>query len=81
MTAATECIHDLDPASCSVCTGRGEETAPDRDVSALGRAFPARYPGRCGWCDKPFAAEHDRIRADTTTPGEYVCSRCWEPAP
>jgi hypothetical protein len=71
-------VTDLLRASCSHCTGRvGEEPAPDRDISALGRAFPARYPGRCGWCDRPFA-EHDRIRADTTAPGEYVCSRCWE---
>ena len=67
------CIHELDPASCSVCSGRDAAVPGVLDEDALGPWFAARYPGRCSLGDEPFG-EGDRIRAD----GEdgYLCRRC-----
>jgi hypothetical protein len=69
-----ECIHDLAPGTCSTCTGRGEELPPERDRSALGVPFPARYPGRCAWGDERIS-EGDMIRAIGAA--DYVCEECW----
>jgi hypothetical protein len=69
----SECIHELDPASCSVCSHRGEPVPGVLDPEALGPWFTARYSGRCSLGDEPFR-QGDRIRAD----GEdgYLCARC-----
>ena len=69
-----ECIHDLDPASCSMCSGRGEDGRVSLDPARFGPWFSAIYPGRCsGPCDGRIETE-DRIRADGD--GGYLCSDC-----
>jgi hypothetical protein len=51
---AADCIHDLAPGSCSVCSGRTGDPppAPGAPARAPARATPAKYAGRCtGFCD------------------------------
>lgn len=66
-------ITDLLRASCSHCTGRGEEVPEERDRSALGTSFTARYPGSCAWCGDRIR-EGDTIRRDGGS--GYVCEGC-----
>lgn len=66
-----ECIHELDPRMCSVCSGRDRE--PPADPANFGPWFSAAYPGRCSGCDKRTGTE-DRIRADGE--GGYLCEDC-----
>lgn len=73
MPADSECIHELAPGTCSVCTGRCEETPAERDPAKLGRPFPARYPGRCAWGDEHIS-EGDIIR--WAGGADYVCEEC-----
>lgn len=73
--ASEWCRHDMPPGSCSMCTGRGEEQPEERDKTALGHVFTARYPAPCGWCGDRFTAG-ERVRGDQVN-GAYVCERCW----
>jgi hypothetical protein len=68
----TICKHDLAPGTCSDCTGRGEESQPERGDT--GPAFTARYGGKCSGCGDPFAAG-EQIRADGTGHG-YLHDGC-----
>jgi hypothetical protein len=69
-----ECIHELDPQGCSVCTGRDAKPPPGvLDPSKSGPWFSARYPGPCSLCDEPFD-EDDEIRADGE--GGYLAGAC-----
>lgn len=56
----SQCVHELDPASCSWCSGRdggeAETKARDADLIARHRAIPADYPGRCAGCGEHFPA-------------------------
>ena len=70
------CIHDMAPADCSFCSGRGEPVPEVRDRANLGVPFTARYPAPCGWCGDRFS-EGERVRADRVN-GGYVCEGCWQ---
>lgn len=54
----TRCLHDMEPGTCSWCTGRdgGEAEAKARDADLLrrGRALPALYAGRCAGCGERY---------------------------
>lgn len=54
------CVHELDRASCSYCSGRdgGESAARarDKDLIARHRAIRADYAGVCGGCGERFPA-------------------------
>ncbi len=73
MTATEPCIHELAPASCSVCSGRDREPAERSGGGSTGPVFTARYPGRCSCCGEDFAAG-DQIRADGDS--GYCCDDC-----
>jgi hypothetical protein len=71
------CKHDLDPGTCSVCSGRDKGSPPVLDPSEFGPWFAARFPGRCSACNKPFN-EDAQIRADGQ--GGYLADACGEGA-
>lgn len=56
----TRCLHDMEPGTCSWCSGRdggeAETKARDLDLIARRRALPANYPGRCGGCGEHYPA-------------------------
>ena len=69
------CKHEMYPADCSFCSGRGEPVPEVHDIASLGHEFTARYPGPCGWCGEMFQAG-DRVRGDTVN-GGYVTEEHW----
>jgi len=66
------CRHDLLPASCADCTGRGGTPPPD--PSRYGVWFQARLPGPCAGPCEGRIEPGDMIRADGD--GGYLCHRC-----
>lgn len=68
-----ECIHELDPRTCSVCSGRDRE--PPAGPANFGPWFSSMYPGKCAGCGDEFGVR-DRIRADGD--GGYLCGSCGE---
>lgn len=73
MTAA-ECIHDMAPGTCSVCTGRGEEGRDEREPSEFGPVFTACYAGHCVSCGEWFG-KGAQIRSDGNA-GRWLCAQC-----
>ena len=65
-------FSELPKASCSHCTGRGEEI-PDEAMPERGPWFPARFEGWCCNCGQPIEPG-DQIRADGL--GGYLCHEC-----
>jgi hypothetical protein len=68
----TECIHDLEPATCSICNGRDR-----RDRTIVGprpHSITSRFDSRCDFCDR-------RIReGDAISPSEdgtWIHSNHW----
>jgi len=53
-----ECIHLLDPSTCTICNGRAKR---ERARTTWSNPFAARYPGRCFVCDERID-EGDQIR-------------------
>lgn len=43
-----ECIHLLDPSTCTICNGRDKREAEAE--SSRYKMFPAKYAGRCSAC-------------------------------
>lgn len=72
-----ECIHEIDPAVCSYCSGRdgGESAARARDKALIGsgKALRAEYAGVCGGCGERFAAGVPLNRAGTTDQWRASC--------
>ena len=48
MSGAEECIHLLDPATCTICNGR--DRREKAAAMAERRVFPARFDGWCSFC-------------------------------
>lgn len=65
-------FSELPKASCSHCTGRGEEV-PDEAMPERGPWFSARFEGWCCNCGQPVDPG-DQIRADGL--GGYLCHEC-----
>jgi hypothetical protein len=65
-----ECIHLLDPATCTICNGR--DARERKAAKTVVRTFTARYAGhcRCGDLIAPGA-----IIAELGD-GQYVCEEC-----
>ncbi len=79
MTAPpAECIHDLVPASCSVCSGRDREAAMSErpDPAGFGPWISARRHGKCAGCGEAVKPE-DHIRSDGA--GGWLCLACGTP--
>lgn len=61
-----ECIHLLNPATCTICNGRERR---ERETHTEGRReFPAKYEGQCPTCNLPIRV------------GDTVAWRTGEPA-
>lgn len=75
------CIHDLDPATCSVCNGAEKRQQAQRPFTSAaergvyGPWFTARFPGMCTGCPADIRPG-DTIRADGD--GLYLCEECGE---
>lgn len=51
-----ECIHLLDPATCTICNGRDRrERVASRGEERHGKAFTAKYAGQCSECNLPIS--------------------------
>lgn len=52
------CVHEMDPASCSWCSGRDGGEAAERariaELRETWRGWRADYPGRCALCGGPI---------------------------
>ena len=69
-----ECIHRLDPATCTICNGRYRRER--HQVVEWSRPFTARYDGQCDACDLPIhAGEYIVYRADH---GRARHLTCWK---
>jgi alkyl hydroperoxide reductase subunit AhpF len=71
MTAEQECIHLLDPATCTLCNGRAKREADA--ARAVVRIFGARYTGQCKACDGPI---YPGRRIAELGDGSYVHEDC-----
>lgn len=50
MAGTDECIHLLDPATCTICNGRDKR---EREAArTVVRTFAARFGGTCRRCDE-----------------------------
>lgn len=56
MTVPAACIHELSPASCSVCSGRGRDDTP---YAHNAHTRPAVYRSRCPACDTEISPGDD----------------------
>lgn len=52
MDDTEECIHLMDPASCTLCNGRAAKERKEAEQAP--RTFPAKYEGQCPACDLPI---------------------------
>ena len=69
---AEPCIHDLHPATCSVCNGAEKRAAEDE--SGRGPWFTARYDGLCAGCGDEISPG-DTIRSESGH-GGWLCEVC-----
>jgi hypothetical protein len=74
------CIHDLDPATCSVCNGAEKRAAAESatfrstaERGTYGPWFAAKFSGMCNGCFEDIEPG-DTIRADGD--GCYLCEDC-----
>lgn len=70
-----ECMHLLDPATCTLCNGHDKRERGRKPV-ALGRSFPARFDGWCGGCGGDIETGESIVRTDDG----YVHVHCAEAA-
>lgn len=77
-----ECIHDLDPATCSICLDRARGRKPEPAQWVNGSTFPAKYTTTCPECEQPISMNGDMITAQTKRAGQmdeevrYVHREC-----
>lgn len=46
----TDCIHDLDPTTCSICNGRERRVRTVQSKPDI--VITSRYDGSCGFCER-----------------------------
>lgn len=75
-----ECKHEIEEATCSVCTPRHATRGPQTRSSPFGPWFTASYDSRdgCAGCGGDITAGH-QIRSDGC--GNWLCASCGSAGP
>jgi hypothetical protein len=74
MIAADECIHLLDPATCTLCNGREKrEREEAARIVVESHPFRARFDGRCRACFDGFTEGELIVRIND---GLYAHKEC-----
>lgn len=69
------CIHEMLPASCTICNGR--EKREESDGKKLSHTFTASFSGVCRGCGDVIEPGDTIGRLNN---GKYVCEDCAEKA-
>ena len=76
MTEPDECMHLLDPATCTICNGRDKRETQQRrhhmDSTYPASVVVARFEGWCDECHGTIESGQDIIAAD----GRWIHERC-----
>lgn len=69
-----DCIHLLDPATCTICNGRDERERRNRIRTVeRPRIFPARFAGDCDACNLPIHVGQPIVWRPDTCPIHETC--------